>query len=326
MDKIRTGIATSKGVADRLKEKSTPLTFGATAESWRDAFTTISGDYEELEPRENEKVTGWQSNNETVLVVFNKEGSIDPGEWSLIIEWKDDIKNYFNSRPASIVIGKMWAIGSKGTSEEISLTIDKNEFETYGLEPGKSECWYTTLNDKQGVLEMLEQAGEVQEIILDDVDIEDYDFEYINTSTSDNYSLNKALCTDPFDDWVGTISITWEDNNNERGIRPESLGCTFHWDTGTSTEEVTINSISDNPIQIESLRSSNQWAVWASEEDGNRHHIGSEINAEDLTRLEALGYVLVDEEIDYSLNGTIWYHDYTFRLTNAIGPSEPNEP
>ena len=70
---IRTGISTSEAVAEALANAGTPLSYGATAESWREAFTTISGENEEITPRETEGVTGWSSTNETALTTFNTE-------------------------------------------------------------------------------------------------------------------------------------------------------------------------------------------------------------------------------------------------------------
>lgn len=70
---IRTGIATSESVAELLENAGTPLSYGATAESWREALTTISGADETITPRETEGVTGWSSDNDTIVKTFNKE-------------------------------------------------------------------------------------------------------------------------------------------------------------------------------------------------------------------------------------------------------------
>lgn len=42
MSEIRRGIATSEAVAKALKDNGTPLSYGATPESFRDAFTTLA--------------------------------------------------------------------------------------------------------------------------------------------------------------------------------------------------------------------------------------------------------------------------------------------
>lgn len=70
---VRTGIATSESISEVLENAGTPLTYGATAESWREALTSISGEDESITPRETDGVTGWQSDNETVLKTFNTE-------------------------------------------------------------------------------------------------------------------------------------------------------------------------------------------------------------------------------------------------------------
>lgn len=70
---VRTGIATSETIGEVLENAGTPLTYGATAESWRKALTTISGKDEKIAPRQTEEVTGWESTNETILKTFNSE-------------------------------------------------------------------------------------------------------------------------------------------------------------------------------------------------------------------------------------------------------------
>lgn len=72
---IRTGIATSETISEALENAGTPLSYGATAESWREALTTISGNDTNIAPREVEGVTGWSSDNETILKTFNTESS-----------------------------------------------------------------------------------------------------------------------------------------------------------------------------------------------------------------------------------------------------------
>ena len=49
---IRTGIATSETISEALENAGTPLSYGATAESWREALTTISGNDTNIAPRE----------------------------------------------------------------------------------------------------------------------------------------------------------------------------------------------------------------------------------------------------------------------------------
>lgn len=70
---LRTGIATSESIAEALENAGTPLSYGATAESWREALTTISGDDVTITPRETAEVTGWSSTNETILKTINDE-------------------------------------------------------------------------------------------------------------------------------------------------------------------------------------------------------------------------------------------------------------
>ena len=73
---VRTGIATSETIGEVLENAGTPLSYGATAESWRTALTSISGEDTTIEPRQTEEVTGWMSTNETVLKTFNKDENI----------------------------------------------------------------------------------------------------------------------------------------------------------------------------------------------------------------------------------------------------------
>lgn len=70
---LRTGISTNEAVAKALKDHNTPLSYGATPDKWKEALTTISGEDETIKPREIEKVTGFMSNNETILKTLNSE-------------------------------------------------------------------------------------------------------------------------------------------------------------------------------------------------------------------------------------------------------------
>lgn len=69
---IRRGIATNETIGEVLKKAGTPLTYDATPEAWRKAFTTISGSDETITPRETENVIGWKSTDETASKVFSK--------------------------------------------------------------------------------------------------------------------------------------------------------------------------------------------------------------------------------------------------------------
>lgn len=73
---VRTGIATSETIGEVLENAGTPLSYGATAESWRTALTSISGEDTTIAPRQTEEVTGWMSTNETVLKNFNKDAGV----------------------------------------------------------------------------------------------------------------------------------------------------------------------------------------------------------------------------------------------------------
>lgn len=86
---IRTGIATSESIGEVLENAGTPLTYGATAESWREALTTISGTDGEITPRETENATGWASINETVLKTFNNETATE-GKFTVDIVFVKD--------------------------------------------------------------------------------------------------------------------------------------------------------------------------------------------------------------------------------------------
>lgn len=70
---VRTGIATSETIGEVLENNGQHLSYGATPEAWRDALTAISGEDEEITPRQNEHVTGFASTNETILKTFNNE-------------------------------------------------------------------------------------------------------------------------------------------------------------------------------------------------------------------------------------------------------------
>lgn len=72
---VRTGIATSETIKETLENAGVELSYGATAETWKEALTTISGTDTTIAPREVEGVTGFMSTNDTVLKTFNNEVS-----------------------------------------------------------------------------------------------------------------------------------------------------------------------------------------------------------------------------------------------------------
>lgn len=125
---IRRGIATNETIGEVLKKAGTPLTYDATPEAWRKAFTTISGSDKTITPRETENVIGWKSTDETASKVFSKASATSDDDKGTT-EGEDTVKNV-SEETTEPVVSKDKTEDNKEEGEELTAGDQTAEGET----------------------------------------------------------------------------------------------------------------------------------------------------------------------------------------------------
>lgn len=138
---IRRGIATNETIGEVLKKAGTPLTYDATPEAWRKAFTTISGSDKTITPRETENVIGWKSTDETASKVFSKASAASDDDKGTT---EDTVKNV-SGETTEPVVSNDETEDNKEEGEELTAgdqtaegeTSEENTLEGETVEGGK---------------------------------------------------------------------------------------------------------------------------------------------------------------------------------------------
>lgn len=189
MEKLRTGIATSEGMYDKLIESGTPLSYGATAESWRDALTTMSGDNPDIGPREVPGVTGWSSINNTVSTAVNEGNGGE--ERMLCVQWHFDFGHGVADLPESVDI---CLYQDKEHPEEVTstYTLTASDYSEYWSGDGPDPSgvsWIKNFNYQETDYFKVEVGSESNPLPLPWNFVEEYWFDNINPDYPSNVCI-----------------------------------------------------------------------------------------------------------------------------------------